>query len=101
MNDMSARSTLAVAAAATLLASATAASAATCKTHPHMATGSPGAVQYFASLNAKYAWKSSVAKHDGGAFDTWSLAKDKRVACKKSAPGNNWVCSAKARPCSL
>lgn len=73
--------------------------AAECKYHAHSATGSAAAIQFLASTNAKYAWKSVVASHDGGSYDTWGKAANKSVNCKKSGPGATWVCTARGRPC--
>lgn len=93
-------STVLLAGGAMIAAGSTAATAGSCKGHPHSASGSSGALQYLASVSAKYAWKSSVAAHDGPAFDTWGSAKNKSVTCKKPGPNKGWVCVAKGRPCN-
>ena len=82
-----------------MVAGASAASAA-CKTHSHSAAGSPNVIQFLASVSSKNAWKSAASAHDGAAFSTWGKATNKSVTCKKAAPGNQWTCTAKAKPCN-
>lgn len=85
---------------ALIAAGTTAANAGTCKGHSHPTAGSSSAIQYLASVSAKYAWKSAVASHDGGAYDTWGKAKNKSVTCKKSGPNQTWICTARGQPCN-
>lgn len=63
------------------------------------AAGSANSIQYLASVNSKYAWKSKVSDRYGSKFGTWSNAKAKNVDCSKSGPNKKWVCIATGRPC--
>lgn len=85
---------------AAVVALGAAEASAACKSHKHSASGGSSAIQYLASVSAKNAWKATVKAHDGGAYDSWYKAADKRVACTKSGPGSTWVCVARARPCN-
>lgn len=82
-----------------LPATATIASAKSCKNYTITKSGGKKWTNISARLSARFTWHKYVKKHKGFVWSTYALAASKGYNCKRS--GAKWRCKAYGRPCRL
>jgi hypothetical protein len=59
-----------------------------------------GQIRFFTEGKARRGWSSRVTRRYSAEYANWSLARDRRMICRKGKPGRSWHCKAQGIPCN-
>ncbi len=59
-----------------------------------------GTIRFFTEGKARNSWTAKVRDRYSPEYANWSLARERKMNCRKGKPGRSWHCKAQGIPCN-